>query len=98
MAVFLCAGLALGLSAGEINLPLNAKIGKTLEGKVLQEVLQKVANSKKGVVEKNISEWDAIRNAYNGIFQGDNKGDQEPQPIVRECGYMQLLTEILQIE
>ena len=74
MAVFLCAGLALGLSAGEINLPLNAKIGKTLEGKVLQEVLQKVANSKKGVVEKNISEWDAIRNAYNGTFQGDNTG------------------------
>ncbi|WP_297811578.1 hypothetical protein [uncultured Helicobacter sp.] len=38
----------MGLSAGEINLPKNAKIGKTLEGKALQEVLQKVANSKKG--------------------------------------------------
>lgn len=55
LAVFLCVGLTLGLSAGEINLPKNAKIGKTLEGKQLQEVLQKAANSKKGIVEKNIS-------------------------------------------
>ncbi len=55
LAVFLCVGVALGLSAGEINLPKNAKIGKTLEGKTLQEVLQKVSNSKKEVVEKNIS-------------------------------------------
>ncbi len=53
LVIFLCVGLALGLSAGEISLPKNAKIGKTLEGKQLQEVLQKVKNSKKGVAEKN---------------------------------------------
>lgn len=46
LAVFLCIGLALGLSAGEINLPQNAKIGKTLEGKALQEVLQIAKNGK----------------------------------------------------
>lgn len=46
LAVFLCVGLALGLSAGEINLPKNAKIGKTLEGKALQKVLQIAKNGK----------------------------------------------------
>ncbi|MBD5165361.1 hypothetical protein [Helicobacter sp.] len=56
LAVFLCVGLALGLNAMEINLPKNAKIGKTLEGKALQEVLQKVANSKKGLIEKSKGE------------------------------------------
>ena len=59
-AIFLCVGLALGLNAMEINLPKNAKIGKTLEGKQLQEVLQKVANSKKGAVEKN-----TVQNSQN---------------------------------
>lgn len=56
-AVFLCVGLALGLNAMEINLPKNAKIGKTLEGKQLQEVLQKVANSKKGVATNSAGMW-----------------------------------------
>lgn len=46
LAVFLCIGLVLGLSAGEINLPQNAKIGKTLEGKALQKVLQIAKNGK----------------------------------------------------
>ncbi|WP_273211788.1 hypothetical protein [Helicobacter rodentium] len=46
LAVFLCVGLALGLSAGEINLSQNAKIGKTLEGKALQKVLQIAKNGK----------------------------------------------------
>lgn len=54
LVAFLCAIFGLGLCvASEVNLPKNSKIGKTLEGKKLQEVLQKVKDSKKIVADKN---------------------------------------------
>ncbi|TLD86564.1 hypothetical protein [Helicobacter sp. MIT 05-5294] len=48
LVAFLCAIFGFGFGvASEVDLPKNAKIGKTLEGKKLQEVLQKVKDSKK---------------------------------------------------
>ncbi|TLD83875.1 hypothetical protein LS70_003445 [Helicobacter sp. MIT 11-5569] len=68
----MCAVFEFGLcGAGEVNLPKNAKIGKTLEGKKLQEMLQKVKDSKKAVADKNKIQMRTILPVDNFTFNPD---------------------------